>query len=203
LCNSCSKYVVFALDLLLGFKPMQTSAPTTNVFVPNKRNFRAPSEGKRSSKRQTVKLTVWMKQPVYEEIQRIASHTHLSLSKIGATALEEWVHQRIHTQHETLLYPIIRQIIREELRTFGNRVVFFLMRIAFAAEQSRILITNILDRVLRLVHAPEQTFTSLVDQSNKMAQRNIINKSPQIKSLIDEWEGSFPERREEGRTLNG
>ncbi len=185
-------------------KLMQNSAPATNVFVPNKRNSRAPSEGKRSSKRQTVKLTVWLKPPVYEEVQRIASLTQLSLSKTGATALEEWVHQRLHTQHETLLYPIIRQIIREELRSFGNRVVFFLMRIAFAAEQSRILLTNILDRLLRLVHAPEQTFTTLVDQSNKMAQRNIINKSPQIKSLIDEWEGSFNDtRREEGSTLHG
>jgi hypothetical protein len=182
---------------------MQTSASATNVFVPSKQAYRALAVRKRSSKRQTVKLTVWMKHPVYEEIQRIAALEQLSLSKIGATALEEWVHQRIHMQHETLLYPIIRQIIREELRSFGNRIVFFLMRIAFAAEQSRILLTNILDRVLRLVNAPEQTFTTLVDQSNKMAQRNIINKSPQIKSLIDEWEGSFKDPREEGNSLHG
>lgn len=183
--------------------PMQTTAHATNVFVPKKREQHTAKPNKRSSKRQTVKLTVWLKPAVYDEIQRIATHGHLSLSKTGAAALEEWVHQQIHRQHETLLYPIIRQIIREELRTFGNRMVFFLMRIAFAAEQSRILITNILDRLLRLVHAPEQTFTTLVDQSNKMAQRNIINKSPQIKTLIDEWERSFPERREEGSRLNG
>jgi predicted DNA-binding ribbon-helix-helix protein len=182
---------------------MQTPAHATNVFVPKKREEHNLKSYKHSSKRQTVKLTIWLKQPVYDEIQRIASHSQLSLSKIGATALEEWVHQRIYQQHETLLYPIIRQIIRDELRTFGNRMVFFLVRIAFAAEQSRILITNILDRLLRLHNAPEQTFTTLVDQSNKMAQRNIINKSPQIKSLIDEWEGSFPDRREEGSRLNG
>src|SRR6266700_120319 len=133
---------------------MQTPAHATNVFVPQKQEQRTTEPHKHSSKRQTVKLTVWLKPDMYEEIQRIAKHAHLSLSKTGATALEEWVHQQIHRQHETLLYPIIRQIIREELRTFGNRMVFFLMRIAFAAEQSRILITNILDRVLRLVHAP-------------------------------------------------
>jgi len=182
---------------------MQTPAHATNVFVPKKREQHTLKPHKHSSKRQTVKLTVWLKLPVYEEVQRMAGLTQMRLSKIGATALEEWVDQRIYKQHETLLYPIIRQIIREELRSFGNRMVFFLMRIAFAAEQSRILITNILDRILRLVHAPEQTFTTLVDQSNKMAQRNIINRSPQIKTLIDEWEGSFPERREEGSRLNG
>jgi hypothetical protein len=182
---------------------MQSPAPATNVFVPKQREHQPPAATKHSTKRQTVKLTIWLKPSVYEEVQRIASHMQLSLSKTGATALEEWVHQRISKQQETLLYPIIRQIIREELRSFGNRIVFFLMRIAFAAEQSRILLTNILDRVLRLLNAPEQTFTTLVDQSNKMAQRNIINKSPQIKSLIDEWEGSFQDPREEGRTLNG
>jgi hypothetical protein len=186
---------------------MQSSAPATNVFVPEKRKHHTPEARKHSSKRQTVKLTVWMKQPVYEEVQRIASRTHLSLSKIGATALEEWVHQHIYKQHETLLYPIIRQIIRDELQTFGNRMVFFLMRIAFAAEQSRILISNVLYRLLRLhIKEPkevEQTFTSLVDQSNRMAQRNIIVKTPQIKTLLEEWEATYQIDREEGKNLNG
>ena len=95
---------------------------------------------------------------------------------------------------------MIKQAIREELRTFGNRLVFFLMRIAFASEQARILITNVLDRILRREAVTEKTFTNLVDQSNKMARRNIIHKSPQMKSLLEEWEGLL---KHEGKEADG
>ncbi len=148
-----------------------------------------------------VKATTWLNPRVKAELERRAELTGLSLSKVMATGLEEWVQWKLHAQHEALLYPIIRQIIREELRAFGDRIVFFLMRIAFAAEQSRILITNVLHRILRREGVPETTFTNLVDQSNKMARRNIITKTPQIKSLIEEWNGSWKdETKEEDET---
>ena len=91
---------------------------------------------------------------------------------------------------------MIEQTVRRELRSFGNRLVFFLMRIAYASEQSRILITNILDRILRREGVTPETFTSLVDKSNTMARRNIIHKSPQLQSLLDEWERSFHDEQE-------
>ena len=145
----------------------------------------------------TVKATTWLHPLIKAELERKAALTGLSLSKVMASLLEEKVQQDIHRQHDALLYPLLRQIIREELRTFSNRIVFFLMRIAFAAEQSRILITNILDRVLRREGVPEQTFTTLVDQSNRMARRNITQKTPQIQSLLEEWEATFAHRQEE------
>ena len=64
------------------------------------------------------------------------------------------------------------------------------MRIAFASEQARILVTNVLDRILRREGVGEQTLTSLVDQSNKLARRNIIHKSPQLQTLLEEWEAA-------------
>jgi hypothetical protein len=69
----------------------------------------------------------------------------------------------------------------------SERLVFFLMRIAFAAEQTRILVTNILDRILKGNGADPNTFNSLVDKSNKMAKRNIIARTPEMKSLMEEW----------------
>jgi len=183
-------------------KPMQTTAPTNHVFAPPRPKDHNPQVRKHSSKRQTVKVTLWVKSTVKAELERIAEHDHLSLSKVGATGLEEWVHQNIHSQQEALLYPVIRQIIREELRAFGNRIVFFLMRIAFASEQARILITNILDRILRREGAPENTLAKLVDQSNVLAKRNIIKKTGQMKTLFDEWEGSFTDGRKEGNGTN-
>ena len=37
----------------------------------------------------------------------------------------------------------------------------------------------------------------MIDDSNKMAKRNIITKTPQLKSLLEEWEHSFIDPREE------
>lgn len=96
---------------------------------------------------------------------------------------------------------MLRQIIREELRAFGNRVVFFLMRIAFAAEQARILVTNVLDSLLKREGVAQEHFHKLVDQSNRMARRNIIQKTPQLKTLLKEWDGLYPE--EEQGTAQG
>ena len=156
--------------------------------------FKTPTHAKT---RKTVKVTLWVKPAVKAELERLAGMDGLTVSKTGATFLEEAIHQKLHIQHIVLLQPIIEQTVRKELRTFGNRLVFFLMRIAFASEQARILITNVLDRILRREGVREQTFTTLVDQSNRMARRNIIHKTPQLKSLLEEWEDSFPEGREE------
>jgi cysteinyl-tRNA synthetase len=60
-------------------------------------------------------------------------------------------------------------------------------------EQGRILITNILERVLRRDGVPVQRIHNLVDQSDKLARRNIIQKTPKLRSLIEEWEASLTE----------
>jgi hypothetical protein len=152
---------------------------------------------KRSTTRAKLEhTTLWLHPLVKAELQRKAEQESLSVSSVGAALLEKAIQQDIHSQYSALIQPMMRQIIREELRAFGNRLVFFLMRIAFASEQSRILITNMLDRILRREGAAEGTFTRLVDQSNKMAQRNIIKKTEHMKSLLEEWEGSFKDERE-------
>lgn len=144
-----------------------------------------------------VKLTLWVNSLVKAEIQRIAEREGLSISKVGAAALEAWVHQSIYRQHDAMLFPMLRQVMREELRAFGNRIVFFLLRIAFAAEQARILITKVLDRILRREGVTDAGFRKLLDDSNTLAQRNIIKKTEQMKTLFDEWEASFQTARQE------
>ena len=157
--------------------------------------FQPPTHAKNHK---TVKVTLWVKPAVQAELKRLAGMDGLTVSKTGATLLEAGIHQQLHLQHALLLEPIIEQTVRKELRSFGNRLVFFLMRIAFASEQARILITNVLDRILKREGVREQAFTSLVDQSNKMARRNIIHKSPQLQTLLEEWEAANAAGREEG-----
>jgi hypothetical protein len=170
--------------------PLQTSRRATTLNTNTDR-----SQKSFTGTRKAVKATTWLHPLVKAELERKAAITGLSLSKVMATALEEWVQQDIHAQHDALLYPMIRQIIREELRTFSNRIVFFLMRIAFSAEQARILITNVLDRMSEVT---QESFTSIVDRSHTTARKNIIHKTPQIKTLLEEWEASFADAGKEG-----
>jgi hypothetical protein len=85
-----------------------------------------------------------------------------------------------------MLYPVIRQVIREELRAFGDRIVHFLMSIAVAIEAARILITNVLDRILLLTGKPDE-YASLVQRSDILARQKVTDKIPYLKTLVQKW----------------
>src|SRR5438445_13557749 len=98
------------------------------------------------AKRQTVKLTSWIKPAVKHELQRIAEAEGLSLSRTGAAALEQWVAQQSHIQHRGIFQPMIEHAIAKEMRAYSNRIVMLLVRSMFTSEQTRALATNILGR---------------------------------------------------------
>jgi hypothetical protein len=98
--------------------------------------------------------------------------------------------------------------MREELQAFGNRIVFFLLKIAFPAEQARILTTNVLKWVVKLAGLDLKAYYKMVDESSSMSRKNIIAKTPQIKDLMEKWEGMFTEDKsntqwKEGTEKNG
>lgn len=170
---------------------LQPAPDTKSIRVQFSNNTVVRSHRVPGARRKPSRITLWGIDPaIMSELEHIASQEGLSLSQVGKTALGQWIHQRLHDKHEAMLYPVLRQLFRDELRHFGNRIIFFLMRIAFAAEQTRILVTNILSRFLKYLGVPDETFNNLVDQSNRMAKRNIIAGSPQIKSLMEEWQQS-------------
>jgi hypothetical protein len=137
---------------------------------------------------------------VRAELERIAERAHLSLSQVGNIACTQYVQTSLERQHATTLRTELRQIIREELQVFGHRIVFFLMRIAFSAEQARILGTNVLKLVVRLTGGDQKSYYSLVDESAKLARRNIIAKTPQLKMLLEEWDKSVRKEEKEVKT---
>jgi hypothetical protein len=137
----------------------------------------SPQSQKRPNKKEPLQPLNLMVSPLVKaEVQRIAQRESIALgdtvsnSQVGAAYLEWAIHQDIYQQHEAQLFPILRKLLRAELRAFGNRIVFFLMRIAFAAEQARILTATILKRLLKVQGVPDEVYVSLVDQSNKMAR---------------------------------
>ena len=133
---------------------------------------------------------------VYAEMLRIAGEQGLSFSETVNIACRYYANATIEKQHAETLRDVFRQIIREELQAFGHRLVYFLMRIAFSAEQAKLLITNVLKFVLKLAGIDQKTYVSLVDESGKLAKRNILANTPQFKDLVVEWEA---EEGKEGR----
>ena len=172
-------------------KDMRSHEMNSNMFR---------SQNRPTPKRKTVHLSLWVKPVVKAELERIAEHDGLSVSATGGAFLEKAIQANIDMQYGALLKPIIEQTVRNELRSFSNRIVFFLMRIAFSAEQARILITNVLDRMSEVT---QESYTKIIDRSHTTARTNVIQKTPQIKTLLEEWERSFTDGgKEHGKTGN-
>jgi hypothetical protein len=170
-----------------GSVPKDTRAQRLNSKTTRSQNQSTP-------KRKTAQLILWVHPLVKAEVQRTAKREGLSASKVGAAFLEQAIQQDIHAQYRTLLQPLIEQTVRRELRSFGNRLVSFLMRIAFASEQSRILITNVLDRMQEVT---QETYTHIIDRSHLAARKNITRTTPQLQTLLEEYEKVFTTPEEE------
>jgi hypothetical protein len=144
-----------------------------------------------------VHTTLHLHPLVRRVLEQKAAEAGVSISAIGAEALYEWTCSTIERQHQTTLKTELRQMFREELTAFGNRIVFFLMKIAFPAEQARILTTNVLKWICKLAGLDLKAYYKMVDEASSLARRNIIAKSPQTKDLMEKWEGMFTDDKRE------
>src|SRR3989440_12899631 len=138
-----------------------------------------------SAKRQTVKLTTWVKPSVKREFQRIAEAEGLTVSRTGAAALEQWVAQQSHIQHRGIFQPMIERAIAKEMRAYSSRLALLLVRSMFASEQTRALTTNILGRQPGVT---QPVLDHILDGTSDTAKRNITRVTPQLAALITEIE---------------
>jgi hypothetical protein len=134
-----------------------------------------------------VRGSIWMRPGVKSALQRLADQDDLRFSEACATALEVYARWKIHKQEEALFEPRFRKIAREENRSLGNRLVFFEMRNAIAAEQTRILTTDLYKRQLEKEGIPLNQIQTKVDNAYTLARSNVLKKSPQLASLLDAW----------------
>jgi len=166
-------------------------------------NTASPRSQNYSKKRRTVQISGWCRPQLKAELERIAKEQGLSLSQVVVSGLEQWALWNIHEQQEAFFYPKLRQIMREEREASENRIVFFLMRIAIASEQSRILTTELLKRFLFFLFGRNaqqtrntpggepsamETLDAIRDKSYDMARANVFRKSTEMKSMLAEWE---------------
>jgi hypothetical protein len=136
---------------------------------------------KHSTRRRTVPAVGWVERPISSEIDRIAGCEGLTRSKIIATLLTEAVRQRLHIQHAVLQRTIIEDAIARQMAKERARIAALLVRVAFDANQTRTLATNILGRQPRM--NPER-MTTILEASFNKAKKDITERSPQIDGLI-------------------
>jgi hypothetical protein len=137
------------------------------------------------AKRQTVKLTTWVKPAVKHELQRIAEDEGLTVSRTGAAALEQWVAQQSHIQHRGIFQPMIEHAIAKEMRAYSSRLVTLLVRSMFESGQTRTLVANMLGRQPGVT---QEMLDRMLNYSRDVAKRNITRVTPQLESLITEIE---------------
>jgi len=137
------------------------------------------------AKRQTVKLTTWVKPGVKAELQRIAKAEGLSLSRTGAAAMEEWLAGRLQVQYAGILQPIIEQAIAKQMRAYSSRIAMLLVRSMFTSEQTRALVTNILTRQQGI---NQSVLEEILNGTSDTAKRNIKQITPQLATLVAEVE---------------
>jgi hypothetical protein len=150
----------------------------------------AQAQKTKSGRANRIHSTFHIEPGVRVEMERIATEQGLSFSEACNVACRFYTNATIEKQHAESLKDVLRQIIREELQAFGHRLVYFLMRIALSAEQAKLLITNVLKFVLKLAGIDQKTYVTLVDESAKLAKRNILANTPQFKDLLAQWEES-------------
>ena len=139
------------------------------------------------NKRQTVKLTTWVKPSVKHELQRIAEAEKLSLSRTGAAVLEDWLAKRLNVQYAGILEPVIQQAIAKEMRSYSSRIATLLVRSMFTSEQTRAIVYNILRQQPGMT---DDRLDTIMDGSKSTAKRNIGQVSPELTPVIhaiDQW----------------
>ena len=85
-------------------------------------------------------------------------------------------------RYGALLEPVIRKILQTEMQTMRNQLRWLLVRIAFDANQTRSLVTNIFYRQPGL---SKEARDHILVETSRAAKTNIFGKSPQMAELIN------------------
>jgi hypothetical protein len=138
-----------------------------------------------AAKERLVKGAVWMKPGVNLTLRQLAKSAKMSFSATCAEGLEVFARAKIHEQEETLFEPRMRSMLRREVRASDDRHVPFEIKNAIAAEQTRILTTDLYKRQLLKEGVPLKEINKKLDAAYHMARANVLNtRTPKFKTLV-------------------
>jgi hypothetical protein len=156
-------------------KLMQSTAPATSI---PKRTH--------STKRQKVKVNIWLDRPEKAELERLAASEGLSLSRTGRALVVDGLVQKLRLQREALAQPAVAATMHTEMTRLINNLSQFQGRIVFEVGQLRWLVIN---KMYRDVLHPNRTlskeeFYGLLDQSSKETMKNLRRFVPHIAEVV-------------------
>ena len=126
-----------------------------------------------------------MKPGVKLTLRQLAKDAKMSFSATCAEGLEVFARAKIRDQEETLFEPRMQAMMRREIHSSDNRHVPFEIKNAVAAEQTRILITDLYKRFLRKEGVPLKEINKKLDDTYNMARTNVFNtRRPQFQTLV-------------------
>jgi hypothetical protein len=126
-----------------------------------------------------------MKPGVKEAMECLADQTGLSFSATCAEGLEIYARAKIQDQQEELFEPKMRMMMRQEIRTSDDRHVPFEIKNAIAAEQTRILFTDLYKRQLLKEGVPLKEINKKLDKAYDMAHTNVLNiTAPRFQAAV-------------------
>ena len=146
----------------------------------------APSR-KRSTKRQKVKLYIWVEPMEKKELERLAESEGLSLSRTGREILVDGLRQRLRIEREVLATPILEAFFDKKMNQMMNRLSEFLGRSVYEEGQMRWLFVNML---YREVITPDKKLTqdefyTLLDTSQKETVKSVKQWNANVQDVVE------------------
>jgi hypothetical protein len=166
----------------------QPAPPKQTLRTAPKKEDTTSADRKKPRVGKDVQLNLWVRPVVKAELERVAQRESLSISSAGEALLEKALQTDIHTQHSTLLDTIIHKAIAKHMRSYSTRIAVLLVRVAFASEQTRSIVTNILSRQPAVT---QDILAHILNGSSNVAKSNITRKTPQLETIINEVEQWF------------
>lgn len=142
---------------------------------------------KHSTKRQKVKLYVWVEPHEKTELERLAESGGLSLSQTGRAIIVDGIRQKLRIEREVLATPILEAFFDKKMNRVINRLSEFLARSVYEGGQVRWLFINTLyrevinpDRKLT-----QEEFYKLLDTSQKETVKAVKQWNPNMQDVVE------------------
>ena len=131
-----------------------------------------------SQKRRLKELSGCVEVAVFDQVERMrvqwaierGEDEKLSRSEVVGTLVTRGVQGHIDMQYGTLLEPIIKKVIKEQIQGITNRAVYIALQAFYSAEESRIINTKVLSY---LFGEETEIYKQFVKDAREEARGNI------------------------------
>ncbi len=106
--------------------------------------------------------------------------------------------QKLHIQQAATLETVLETIINQIIGKRDARLAHLLVRNAFASEQTRNLVANVLSRLPGVTPA---MLEQILDRSAQTAKSKITQSSPQLEDILTELEAMLDEKETQKKKL--